>query len=69
MQTYTVFCQEADGSGTTWIEAVEAENLDAAMATGLERCAEAWDMDFDEVRVLGVAKGDVEILTWEDVYE
>lgn len=66
-KTFTVFCQETTGRGTVWIDTVEAAGLEEAKNIGLERCADEWKMDLDEVRVLGVAEGEPLILHWEDI--
>lgn len=63
---FTVFCAEANGQGTVWIDAIEADGLEDAKAVGREKCANAWDCDIDDVDVIGVAEGDVNILFWED---
>jgi hypothetical protein len=81
LKLYTVFCRESDGTGTTWIDFVLAENLEHAKAQGLADCCNDWngnpdpeDHDSfdhlhytpDNVSVLGVAEGNVNILFWED---
>lgn len=62
---YTAFCQDVDGSGTIWIDHVEAEDLEAAKAVAREACATDWDAK--SVHVLGLAAGKVEIAHWEDL--
>ena len=64
MKTFTVFCQQADGIGTIWIQAVDAADLDEAKKVGRDACAIDWCCGVDEVCVLGVAEGDVHILYW-----
>lgn len=66
IKTYTAFCQEADLTGTIWIQSVEAESLAEAGKLAIETCAEAWDMEPEEVVLLGLAEGDVNILFWDD---
>lgn len=69
MPKFTVFCQDSDGTGTMYIDSVEADNLDAAMAEGARLCRQAWgypDDNPDAVRVVGVAAGYVDILHWDD---
>lgn len=63
-----MFCQQANGKVTTWIGAIDsAETLEEAMRLGREKCAEAWGReDIEEIHVMGVAEGDVNILYWED---
>lgn len=66
MKTYTAFCQEADLTGTIWIASVEAESPAEAGRLAIETCAEAWEMEPDEVVLIGLAKGDVKIVFWDD---
>lgn len=68
MTTFTAFCQEADGSGTIWISTVEVEddNVLTAISLAREACAEDWDYDPEDIHVLGIARGDVEICHWVD---
>jgi hypothetical protein len=66
LSTFTAFCQEADGSGTIWIQAVQAADLESAKAVAIAECAAAWEFEPAQVHCLGIAAGDVEILHWED---
>lgn len=67
-RTFTVFCQSGDGTGTIWIGAVTAESAEAAALAGQAQCTEQWGRHAAEgVHVLGVARGDVEILQWDDL--
>ncbi|MEI7910158.1 MAG: hypothetical protein WCK77_11015 [Verrucomicrobiota bacterium] len=72
---FTVFCQEAGGSGTIHIDTHEAADLESAIITGKQRCIDDWSSGFkdgespwnmDSVHCLGVAAGDVDILHWSD---
>ena len=80
MQTYTAFCQASDGRGTIWIDTVGVPSLgpdpeitdagaqiEAAKLVARIACADAWGCDPDDVHCLGLAKGDVEIVDWEDL--
>lgn len=68
MNTYTVFCQDADGTGTIWISSIEADDVEHAKTVGRNQCAEEWGReDPHEVHVLGVAEGNVRIAFWEDI--
>lgn len=69
MQTYTTFCRQADNIGTTWIGSVEAPNETRAADLAVEACAADWGWQdrTEEIRVVGVASGNVEILYWEDI--
>lgn len=68
MTIFTAFCQEADGSGTIWISTIVCEDdVTAAVAMAREACAADWDYDPDDIHVLGIARGDVEICHWEDI--
>jgi hypothetical protein len=66
MNTYTVFCKEKSGEGTTWIDAVQATSMDLAKLIALERCAKDWSWDQEDIEVIGVAAGDVQILEWDN---
>lgn len=66
-KTFTIFCRNADGKGTTNIFAVQADDLESASQAGIEQCAEDWDCDESEIHILGVAEGDVTILQWSDL--
>lgn len=66
MKTFTVFCREITGEGTIWISSVEAESVDDAKEIGREECAGDWCYDPEDVHVLGVAEGDVNIIYWDD---
>jgi len=67
MATYTAFCQESDGTGTIWIDTVEADSLDEAITEARESCADAWGYESDQVHVLGILEGDVNVLFWSDI--
>lgn len=67
MKTFTVFCTDKAGTETIWISSVEANDTDQAAKIGKSQCAEDWQQDENTVHVLGIAKGDVEILEWNDL--
>lgn len=67
MKTFTAFCQQASGGGTIWIQAVEAEDLNAATTLAQETCAADWEYDLDDVHVLGMLEGNVNVLMWDDL--
>jgi hypothetical protein len=73
MKTYTVFCRHVTGEGTTFIEAVQTHDIEAAMLAGRLACYEAWNdgstspnYELDDIECFGIAAGDVEILHWQD---
>ncbi len=75
---FTVFCQEAGGSGTIHIASVEATDLESAITAGKQQCIDDWSdglppgesrWNENTVHCLGVAAGDVTILHWEDQVE
>ena len=63
---FTGFCQSKDGTGTIWIESFESPRQFAIQEAKC-LCAKAWDVDPDDIHVLGIAEGDVNILHWEDI--
>ena len=73
--TYTIFCRQADGQGTTHIDTVESPDLESAILAGREQCLRDWNCgttetrSLDDIRCLGVAAGNVSILHWEDPTE
>lgn len=69
MTTYTVFCTEMDGFGTTWIDRVEADDHEAAAIKGRDKCASDWDCNEADVHVLGVLEGAPKVCFWEDVWQ
>jgi len=63
---FTVFIQEASGAGTTHISVHAGADADAAVELALADAAADWgDWNRDDLRVLGVVKGDVEIERWD----
>lgn len=65
--TYTGFCQDVSGEGTIWIDHVNADNEEDAMNLAREACANDWDFELEQVHVLGLAEGNINILFWEDL--
>lgn len=66
MEKFTVFIQADDRTGTMWIGSVDAEDIGVAKIKAYEACASDWGCDADDIIVVGVASGDVEILEWDD---
>lgn len=66
MNSYTVFCEAPDDRTTTFITCVQATSVTHAKFVGQSSCAEHWSLPVDDVCVLGVAEGDVNILYWDD---
>lgn len=68
-QWFTVFVQEADGSGTTHVSAHQCHDVQQAMRAGLADTSNAWgehDYPEDKLRILGVVEGNVSVLEWSD---
>ncbi|NTG01864.1 hypothetical protein G6L30_17245 [Agrobacterium rhizogenes] len=65
-QIYTAFCLHTDGRGTTWISCVEASSVEEAQETAKAACADDWGCERQEIHVLGIAQGDINILHWQD---
>lgn len=66
-QTYTAFCQESDGTGTIWIDTVEAESVEDAKERAIAKCSFDWNFDPLSIHCLGIAAGDCKIHFWKDV--
>lgn len=68
LQPFTVWCRQSNDVGTTWISPViMARDMAHAGTLALRQCSADWGMGEDNIAVVGVAKGDVEILTWNDL--
>lgn len=68
LQPFTVWCRQSNDTGTTWISPViMARDMAHAGTLALRQCSADWGMGEDNIAVVGVAKGDVEILTWNDL--
>jgi len=64
VRPFTVFVQQADGRGRVHISAQSALNEDDASVAALAEAAADWNTADSELEVLGVAMGDVEIVSW-----
>lgn len=72
MAKFTVFVRQSNNLGTTWIGCVDAEDINEAADLGLGECVHEWSSDNrqfseDDLRVIGIAEGDVKILSWDDI--
>lgn len=79
MPTFTTFIRQSNNLGTTYICAVDADDIEEAKRLGIEQCLDDWNADCagnspddpiyaeDNVTVIGVAEGDVKILMWDDI--
>ena len=67
MAKYTAFCQQTNGRGTIWIDSVEADTDEEAIEAAQEACASDWDYSPADVHVLGLIKGDVSVVYWDDL--
>lgn len=69
---FTVWIQQANAEGTTFITCVKADNKQHAMELAKQECSETWgETDYPpwDLRVLGIAEGDVKIVAWSDACE
>jgi hypothetical protein len=67
IKAYTVVAREASGRGTVWIRLVAGRGVYDVMRRGAEMCRRDWGFEsVDDVKVVGVAAGDVKMLNWED---
>jgi hypothetical protein len=70
MTTFTVWIQQANGRGTTHVSSHDAASEAQAEMAALEETSADWgDWPVDQLRVLGIAKGSVEIVEWNDYDE
>jgi len=66
-ETFTFWIAQANGEGTHYVTAVTSHRLGSAKIEALNDCAEDWQCEADTLHILGVAKGDIEILEWDEV--
>ena len=65
---FTVWICDETGKGTTHISSHAAADTKTATYLALLDCAAAWGHDdTDTLHVLGIAKGDVTIIEWNDL--
>ena len=77
--TFTFWVQQSDGTGTIYIGSLEAPDLEAAKTAAVLEVCEEWNSTQldgdppaytpDNIHLLGIAAGDVEILHWQDICE
>lgn len=65
--TYTVFMQEVSGLGATYIQAYRARTVQGACNQAFKTVARDWNCPRSRLRILGVARGYVQILDWNDL--
>jgi len=65
LPTFTVFVRQADGRGTTHVSTHQAASQDDAEQLGLAETAANWDYSEQQLAVLGVIAGDVQLLSWD----
>ena len=64
---FTVFTVERErNESTTHITSVRARDIEQAKELAIAETASDWQWSPDDVRVLGVVAGDVDILEWDD---
>jgi hypothetical protein len=67
MEKYTVWVTQNDGRGTCHVSSHDAIHAEDAAAQALNETSDDWGgWALENLRVLGIAKGDVEILEWND---
>lgn len=64
-RSFTIFCVEREGP-FTWIGEETATTAQVAARLGRAECADAWGVEEDDVRVQGVAAGNVSVVSWTD---
>ncbi|MBY0465387.1 MAG: hypothetical protein K2W33_10640 [Burkholderiales bacterium] len=68
-ESFTVWCRQADGRGTTWLSAVQATSVDEAVEKGRSAAASDWGYEGreDEILVVGCqCKIPNSNLIWDD---
>jgi hypothetical protein len=73
MALYTCFVTSANGRGTTHIDSYEVRSINQtaelaeASSEAIGRVAEAWGVEPESLRVLGICAGNVKVLEWNDL--
>jgi hypothetical protein len=63
---FTVWVSDKHGHGTHFVQAFIAATADEAKAAAIRECCACWDREPDEVEILGVAEGDVNVIEWNE---
>ena len=69
MENFTVFIQENSGIGTTHIQSYEAKSIEQAKQKALEQVSLNWGYDIDVLHILGVVRGNIVIVEWNDLVD
>jgi hypothetical protein len=66
--TIWVWAPFIEERGTHYVTRIEASSPKEASAVAIEECHEEWGecYDTDDLRVLGIAEGDVTIIEWNE---
>lgn len=67
-RAFTVFCRQTNGRGTTWISTVLGIDIEDAKTNAVAQCASDWGWEdhANDITVIGVIKGGIELLEWTD---
>lgn len=65
LKTYTAFCRDTDDQGTLWIDTVRASNRAEAVSKAVHSCASDWECSSDNVKCVGLARDDVDLIFWD----
>ena len=69
--TFTIWVQEADGTGTIHVSAHDAETPEEAAIDALLETQDDWGGEdcysLHNLAVLGIAKGSVDLVEWNDL--
>lgn len=63
---FTVWVMNNDRTGTTFVTVVEAASAELAELYAREECAEDRAEPIENLKVIGVARGDVQLVGWYD---
>lgn len=69
MRKYTVFVRQLDNMGTTHVDCYEAYSIQEAKEKAIAQVLEDWGGEYaaDDLHILGVAAGDVDLIEWDDL--
>jgi hypothetical protein len=63
---FTVWVADKHGHGTHFVQAFIAATADEAKAAAIKEACDHWDREPDDVEILGVVEGDVNVIEWNE---
>lgn len=66
VEWFTVWVADANETGTHFVEAFFAADVEHAKRLAIAECAKCWNYDKDSLEILGVCKGEVQLIEWNE---